>query len=209
MTILRVVFFTPYDCHAILYMCCLVLHWINICSADQFCRISALLALRFSLCCKGGDMIRFAVFRRVRSLSLICLFLLSACGTAVTIPQSQQTVVIQPGFQTQTSPAPTVPPYRCGAWSANNLPGAYSTLTIYARLTHNLAGAAGTDAKAIVHFQGGDLLLPQRPLSDEKGYVTFTLPLLGRQPRMEPATVDVVFTVAETSVQCTAFFTPQ
>ncbi len=158
-------------------------------------------------------MMRQTLVRGVNALALSCLFLLSAivssCGTTVHEQEPQQTVVISPGFQALLSPVPTAPPYRCGAWSANNVPGAYSTLTIYAKLTHDGVGVTGASAKAIVHFMSGDLTLDQKPLSDTNGYVMFTLPLLGRQPRLEPATITVSFELQGESAECSAFFTPQ
>lgn len=138
------------------------------------------------------------------------LLLLTACGPTVTPPKAQQTVVISPSFQAQLSPVPTQPAYRCGAWSSNNAPGGYSTITIYAKLTKNLQGVSGATARAIVHFRENDVQLDQQPASDNGGYVSFSLPLQGRQPSRIPATIDVVFTVSGKDINCTqAFFTPQ
>ncbi len=148
------------------------------------------------------------------SLAGACLLaLLSACGPAVTQTTPAVTVTISPGFQGQTSPVPTVPGYRCGAWTSNNAPPPNATITIYARLMHGLQGVAGATATAVVHFSGGDQQLGQQPTSDGGGYVSFTLPLQGQQPRNTPATVDVTFTNipgGPASLRCTsAFFTPQ
>ena len=139
------------------------------------------------------------------------LLLLAACGPTVSAPKAQKTVIVNPSFQAQVSPVPTTPAYRCGAWSSNNAPGAYSTITIYARLiTKGVNGVGGATAKAVVHFKDSDVQLDQQPTSDAGGYVTFPLSLQGRQPRLLPATVDVTFTVGSQSVNCTqAFFTPQ
>ena len=137
------------------------------------------------------------------------LLLLAACGPTVTQVKPQQTIVVNKSFQSQVSPLPTVPTYRCGAWSGNNAPGAYSTLTVYAKLTNNITGVAGATASATVHFTGGDVTLDQQPVSDAGGYVTFSLPLQGRQPRQTPTTVDVSFSVNGQTVPCSAaFFTP-
>jgi hypothetical protein len=139
------------------------------------------------------------------------LLVLAACGGPTSGQVSpQQTVTINKTFQSQVSPIPTVPAYRCGAWSSNNAPGANSTINIYARLTKNVTGVGDATATAVVHFQGGDQVLDQHPLSDGGGYVSFTLSLQGRQPVKIPATVDVTFTnFPGGTVHCTpAFFTP-
>jgi len=144
------------------------------------------------------------------SISACLLLLFGACGTTATQITPQQTVTINKGFQAQTSPVPTVPPYRCGAWSSNNAPGAFSTIIIYAKLTKDVKGVGGATAQAVAHFQGNDLPLDKQAVSDAGGYVSFTLSLQGRQPRGVPTTVDVSFAVAGTHVACTpAFFTPQ
>ncbi len=141
--------------------------------------------------------------------SLLLLFLLSACGPAIHHIPPQQTVTIKPGFQEQLTPQPTVPVYRCGAWTSNNIPNPGETIFIYAKLSRDLVGIAGATAKALVHFKSGDITLDQQPTTDGNGYVIFTLPLQGRQPGMAPATVDVLFVVQNEKVQCSAFFTPQ
>ena len=142
---------------------------------------------------------------------LAALSALAACGSGPTVDaaQPQQTVTINPGFQSQISPIPTIPPYRCGAWSSNNAPGASSTIVIYSRLTHNALGVPDISATADVHFQSGDVNLGTAT-SDSGGYATFTLPLQGRQPARVPATVDVTFSgiPGGGTVRCTAFFTP-
>ena len=89
------------------------------------------------------------------------------------------------------------------------VPGDYATIRIYAKLTKNLTGIRGATAIATVHFQTGDVQLDQQE-SDNGGYVTFSLPLQGRQPSRVPATVDVTFTNSPGgTLKCTpAFFTP-
>ncbi|HYB01524.1 MAG TPA: hypothetical protein VED37_15005 [Ktedonobacteraceae bacterium] len=140
---------------------------------------------------------------------LALLLLLTACGATVEQVVPQQTVTVSSGFQLQVSPIPTIPTYLCGAWSSNNAPGPNSTIVIFARITNNLAGVSGATASAIVHFQSGDQELDQHPTSDQGGYVSFSLPLQGRQPVGTPATVDVTFGFPGTTVKCTpAFFTP-
>jgi len=137
------------------------------------------------------------------------LFILTACGVTSTQVVPQQTVTVSSGFQSQASPIPAIPTYLCGAWSSNNAPGPNSTIVIFARITKNLAGVNGANASAIVHFQSGDQELDQHPASDNGGYVSFQLPLQGRQPVGIPATVDVTFGIPGTTVSCTpAFFTP-
>jgi len=147
--------------------------------------------------------------------ALSFLLLVAACGSVAPITQAQPraTVAIKPSFQAQVSPVPTFPPYVCGSWSSNNAPGPDSTITIYARLTHDIQGVSGATATATVNFAGGSVGLGTQPVSDNGGYVTFTLPLAGRQPVGVPATVDVSFSGIpgySKTVQCTsAFFTPQ
>lgn len=146
------------------------------------------------------------------SLALLALLALNACGsssaTNVSSAQPQQTVTINPGFQTQISPLPTIPAYRCGAWTSNNAPNPGATITVYARLTHDIQGVQGITATAIVHFQSGDATLDQAT-SDQGGYVSFKLALQGRQPAKVPATIDVTFTGVPGGAQkCTTFFTP-
>ena len=146
-------------------------------------------------------------------LSIFCaalLLVLVACGATPDQVAVQGTVTVGSTFQSQGSPVPTVPTYRCGAWSSNNAPGANSTILIYARITKNIAGVGGATATAVVHFQGGDQTLDQHPVSDNGGYVSFTLDLQGRQADRVPATVDVTFThFAGGTLRCTpAFFTP-
>ena len=140
------------------------------------------------------------------------LLLLAACAPPASTNQVQlqPTVTINPSFQSQISPIPTVPEYRCGAWSSNNAPGPDSTITIYARLTKDIAGVSGATASAVVHFMDGYQPLSQQPKSDSGGYVSFHLSLHRRQPVGIPATVDVTFTnFSGGTLQCTpAFFTP-
>jgi len=137
------------------------------------------------------------------------LFMLAACGATPDQVAPQETVTISSTFQSQVSPVPTAPTYRCGAWSSNNAPGAHSTINVYARITKNIAGVSGATASAVVHFQSGDQQLDQHPVSDNGGYVTFMLDLQGRQPERIPATVDVTFSFPGVTLHCTpAFFTP-
>src|SRR5947209_6644973 len=98
------------------------------------------------------------VFRAIllSIFSISFLVVLASCGSTATQIAAQPTVTINPSFQTQQSPIPTVPPFRCGAWASNNAPGAYSTITIYARLTHDIAPVSGATAAAVVHFQTFD-----------------------------------------------------
>jgi hypothetical protein len=139
--------------------------------------------------------------------------LISACGPTPTQLQVQPTVTVNPAFQAQLMPLPTVPPYRCGAWASNNAPNAYSTISIFARLTKDIAGVSNAKAQAVVHFTNfGDISLDSQPMSDSGGYVSFTLSLAGRQPSQTPATVSVTFTVpgVKQGINCSsAFFTPQ
>jgi hypothetical protein len=136
---------------------------------------------------------------------------LVACDPTVNIAQQpQETVTINPGFQSQVSPIPTVPPYRCGAWTSNNAPDPSATIFIYARLTHDTIGVIGQQASATVHFQSGDVTPAQTPTSDQGGYVSFTLDLQDRQPSQVPATIDVTFpNLPGGALKCSqAFFTP-
>jgi hypothetical protein len=139
---------------------------------------------------------------------LVPLLLLTACGSSASPVKPQETVTISQSFQAQLSPVPTVPPYRCGAWSSNNAPGTNSSIFIYARLTKNLFGVAGVSAQAVVHFKDFDVTLDPQT-SDDRGYVAFPLSLQGRQPGQVPATVDVTFSASGKNITCTAFFTPQ
>jgi len=143
----------------------------------------------------------------VKLLLLLCL--LSACRSDAHQLALSPTVTVNPNFQTQINAVPTVPPYRCGAWASNNTPAADTTITIYAKLTEDVAGVPGIPATAIVHFKYANITLDQQPVSDGNGYVSFNLPLQGRQPRLIPATVDVKFATSGSPVQCSAFFTPQ
>ncbi len=141
---------------------------------------------------------------------LSLLLLATACGPTVNQVKPQQTVSIGKTFQTQATPLPTVPPYRCGAWTSNNAPNSFSTILVLAKLTKNIKGVGGAVAAATVHFAGGDVTLDTQPTSDQGGMVSFTLPLEGREPVGIPATISVSFTLAGTTVQCSqAFFTPQ
>ncbi|MBV9228362.1 MAG: hypothetical protein JOZ18_03540 [Chloroflexi bacterium] len=141
--------------------------------------------------------------------ALLLTLLLAACGPTINQIKPQPTATVDKSFQAQVSPIPTIPPYRCGAWSSNNAPGANSTISIYAKLTKDVTGVSGAKASAVVHFQDNDVTLDQQPVSDGNGYVSFSLPLQGRQPHQVPATVDVTFTVGGTTVHCSpAFFTP-
>jgi hypothetical protein len=147
-------------------------------------------------------------------LAFCGLFLLAACGPAVSSQvQAQPTPTISKSFQTIATPIPTVPPYRCAAWSSNNAPGAFSTITVYARITKNIAPVSGANASAVVHFRSGDQPITAQAPSDNGGYVTFQVQLQGRQPHGIPATIDVSFSNIpgyNGTLRCTsAFFTPQ
>ena len=144
-------------------------------------------------------------------MAAICLLLLAtACGPTVNQVKPQQTVTIGKAFQTQATPLPTVPPYRCGAWASNNAPNKFSTIFVFAKLTQNIKGVQGATASATVLFAGGAVTLATPPTSDPDGMVSFTLPLKGQQPAGLPTTVSVSFTVGGTTVQCSpAFFTTQ
>jgi len=152
---------------------------------------------------------RSLVLKFIASWSVM-LLMLTACGATVAQVTPQQTVTVSSGFQSKVSPIPTIPPYLCGAWTSNNAPGPNSTIVVFARLTKNLAGVNGATASAVVHFQSGDQELDQHPTSDTGGYVSFQLPLQGRQPVGTPATVDVTFTnFPGGTLRCTpGFFTP-
>ncbi len=105
---------------------------------------------------------------------------------------------------------PSIPEYRCGAWTSTSAPGPYSSIAIYAKLTKDVAGVPGATAQAVVHFKDADVPLDARPVSDAGGYVSFTLALQGRQPRLSAATIDISFAVGGQTVHCSqAFFTPQ
>lgn len=140
---------------------------------------------------------------------LLLLCLLSACRSEAHQLDPLPTVVVNPNFQRQLGPLPTVPPYRCGAWASDNTPAAASAITIYAKLTGDVAGVPDIPATAIVHFKSANITLDQQAVSDRNGYVSFALPLQGWQPQLIPATVDVQFATAGSPVRCTAFFTPQ
>ncbi|HLZ61391.1 MAG TPA: hypothetical protein VKR06_30965, partial [Ktedonosporobacter sp.] len=60
--------------------------------------------------------------------ALLLILLLAACGPASTQARPQPTVTINPSFQAQLTQVPAAPAYRCGAWSSNNAPGAYSSI---------------------------------------------------------------------------------
>lgn len=145
-------------------------------------------------------------------LLLTQAILLAACGSPAVSSNAtqQQTMTINQQFQSQLSPLPTVPTYRCGAWASNNAPGMNDTIVIYARLTKDIVGVSGATATAVVHFQNGDATLGTQPTSDNGGYVSFQLPLQGRQPANIPATIDITFTnFPGGTLHCTqAFFTP-
>jgi hypothetical protein len=145
-------------------------------------------------------------------LSALLLVALGGCASTATPIAAQPGVTVNPTFQAALSPIPTTPPYRCGAWSSNNAPGSFAQITIYARITRDIAPVSGATASAVVHFQATDLPLAARAPSDDGGYVTFTLQLQGRQPGRVPATVDVTFSNVpgdSAPLHCTpAFFTP-
>ncbi|HTI15094.1 MAG TPA: hypothetical protein VL461_11080 [Dictyobacter sp.] len=137
------------------------------------------------------------------------ILFVSACSTVTYQARPHATVTIDPAFQAIVSPEPT-PLYRCGAWTSNNTPDLYGTITIYAKLTSNVHGISGATAQGIVHFADGDVPLQQRPISDKGGYVSFTLPIQGRQPQLVAATIDISFNLSGKRIHCSqAFFTPQ
>jgi hypothetical protein len=159
---------------------------------------------------KVQPMIKKTPFVRLCILSSAMLLLLSACGPTVNQIKPRQTVTVDQQFQKQLTPIPTIPAYRCGAWASNNAPDAYSTITIYARLTKDsTSGFAGITAKAIAHFKNGDMPLYDQPISDTNGYVMFNLFLAGRQPSMVPATINITFNTQDNPTTCAAFFTPK
>lgn len=152
-------------------------------------------------------------WRKKANWSLIGLLIpiLAACATQTSTlsANANVTVTINQQFQQQTPAIPTVTPYRCGAWSSNNRPGAGDTITIFARLTHDSVGVKGQVAIAVVHFSRGDNNLGNAT-SDAGGYVMFKLSLNNQQPANLPATVDVTFPgMPGGGVKCSqAFFTP-
>src|ERR1700726_2843715 len=87
-------------------------------------------------------------------LLIILALLVAACkpalGPTVTISQTNMpaTATVSTAFQNQLSPLPTVPSYRCGAWSSNTAPTSHATLTIYAKLTSYLTGVPDATASA-------------------------------------------------------------
>ena len=145
-------------------------------------------------------------------LPLAFLLLFTACNslTPVSKLKPTSTVQVNPSFQKQLTPVATETAYVCGSWASNNAPGAYSTIVIYARLMHDAHPISGATASAIAHFHTFDLPLDTHPVSDNGGYVSFTLSLQGREPRLIPGTVDVNFTLNKQTIQCSsAFFTPE
>lgn len=150
----------------------------------------------------------YFVQRLIFFFAIVCW--LCACGPAVNQIKPQETLTVNQQFQKQLTPIPTVPIYRCGAWTSHNMPDAHSSILIYARLTkESVSGFTGVTAQAIVHFKSGNVLLDEKPTSDTNGYVTFNLSLAGRQPPLVPATVDVTFNTQGSATTCTAFFTPR
>src|SRR5256885_10992024 len=89
--------------------------------------------------------------------------LLGACGPAVNEPPTQKTVTINPTFQSQLSPVPTIPTYRCGSWTSNKAPGRYSTITIYAPPTKDVASVSGPMATAARQFPEEELTPAHNP----------------------------------------------
>jgi hypothetical protein len=143
--------------------------------------------------------------------ALFVVLALAGCSSTPVLnaAQPQQVATINPGFQSQVTPIPGVPLYRCGAWTSNNAPNAGATITVLARLTRAGKGVGGITAVAAVHFRSGDVTLNQ-DTSDAGGYVSFPLPLQNRQPAHIPATIDVTFHgLSSGALRCTAFFTPR
>jgi hypothetical protein len=141
----------------------------------------------------------------------LLMLALAGCGAApaISATQPQSVATINPGFQSRVTPIPTVPAYRCGAWTSNNAPNPGATITVFARLTHNGKGVAGIAAVADVHFQSGNVVLNQ-DTSDAGGYVSFPVPLQNRQPALVPALIAVTFSgLSGGPLRCTAFFTPR
>jgi hypothetical protein len=141
----------------------------------------------------------------------LLMLALAGCGAApaISATQPQQVATINPGFQSRVTAIPTVPLYRCGAWTSNNAPNPGGMITVFARLTHNGKGVAGIAAVANVHFQSGNVTLNQAT-SDAGGYVSFSLSLQNRQPTLVPALVAVTFSgLPGGRLGCTAFFTPR
>ena len=66
------------------------------------------------------------------------LLLLAACASSGSQVKAQPTVVVSKSFQSHLSPTPSLATYRCGAWSSNNTPGTYSTITIYVAVRGSL-----------------------------------------------------------------------
>ena len=167
------------------------------------------------MCCtlRNGFMKTFRYILFSAMLLSMGVLLLTGCGSTASQVSIQPTATVDKSFQSQLSPVPTAPAYRCGAWSSNNAPNGYATITIYARIMKDVAPVSGATASAVAHFQGSDQPLDAQGASDSGGYVTFTLQLQGRQPSQVPATVDVTFNSVPGSngpVHCTsAFFTPQ
>jgi hypothetical protein len=153
-----------------------------------------------------------ALCRLFSGLCALCAVLaVAGCGStpALNAAQPQQVATINPGFQSQVTPIPTVPPYRCGAWTSNNAPNAGATIAVLARLTRAGKGVEGIAAVADVHFLSGDVTLNQ-DTSDAGGYVSFPLSLQNRQPARIPATIDVTFHgLPGGALTCVAFFTPR
>jgi hypothetical protein len=142
------------------------------------------------------------------SLLLLLSFLLISCAPTIDRTNSYSGSTVSSSFQSQMSPIPTPPTYTCGAWSSPNNPTPYSTITIYAKLTKNVAGVPNIQASALAHLQYGDVPLDQHPVTDKGGYVTFFFSLAGRQPYLQPATIDVAFALKNSTIHCSAFFTP-
>src|SRR5947209_3200186 len=129
------------------------------------------------LCCilRNGFMKTFRNILFSTILLSMGVLLLTGCGSTASQVSIQPTATVDKSFQSQLSPVPTAPPYRCGAWSSNNAPNGYATITIYARIMKNVAPVSGATASAVVHFKGSDQPLDAQGASDSGGYVTFTL----------------------------------
>src|SRR5258707_15829923 len=127
------------------------------------------------------------------------VLLLTGCGSTASQVSIQPTATVDKSFQSQLSPVPTAPAYRCGAWSSNNAPNGYATITIYARIMKDVAPVSGATASAVAHFQGSDQPLDAQGASDSGGYVKFTFLFSRCDASQGPSAAGVNFTRREGS----------